>query len=122
MQKELLTKTDYANVGEEISHDLGNSFVKSYAAAHGNEVSAYHVGRNIIEQILAQPGCAGLRFYNAMNEAGQKTLVYVGVDAAGKDIVKRVMVQPNGTIASANGTIGDRAGTGGWDFLTWLGF
>jgi len=30
-----------------------------------------------------------MRFYNAINEQGQKTLVYVGVDASGKDILEK---------------------------------
>ncbi len=28
--------------------------------------------KHIIDQILAQPGCVGIRFFDAINEAGDK--------------------------------------------------
>jgi hypothetical protein len=108
IQKELIAKTDYAAIGEEISHELGAEFITAYREAHPNENRGYHIGRNIIDQILAQPGCVGMRFYYGLNEAGQKTLVYVGIDADGKDIVKRTVVMSNGDLAVADGIMADR--------------
>lgn len=108
MQKELLAKQDFSAIGEEISHDLAADFVKSYTETYPGEITGYTIGRNIIDQILAQPGCVGLRFYNALNEAGQKTMVYVGLDASGKDIVKKVVVEKNGALATANAIVADR--------------
>jgi len=122
MQKELLTKNDIAAVGEEISHELAGSFVQNYMEKYPNDMVSYHIGRNIIEHILAQPGCVGMRFYNALNEAGKKTLVYVGIDASGKDIVKKVVVQGDGTLATVKASVADRAGSSddGFNLWTWL--
>jgi hypothetical protein len=114
MQKELLTKKNYAAVGEEISHEMAADFVKAYEEAHPNENRGYHLGRNIIEKILAQPGCAGIRFYYGLNEEGQKTLVYVGMDADGKDLVKRTVVMQSGLLTEADGIIADRIGGVPW--------
>ena len=114
MQKELLTKKNYAAVGEEISHEMAADFVKAFEQAHPNENRGYHLGRNIIEKILAQPGCAGIRFYYGLNEEGQKTLVYVGMDADGKDLVKRTVVMQSGALAEADGIIADRIGGIPW--------
>lgn len=115
MQQELLTKKDYAAVGKEISRDTANDFVKAYEQAYPNENRGYHLGRNIIEKILAQPGCVGMRFYYGLNEAGQKTLVYVGLDADGKDIVKTTLIAENGVMMSEDGIIADFIGMGwGW--------
>ncbi len=111
MQKELLTERDYAKVGEEISHELAVSFIESYVEKYPNDMVSYHIGKNIIDHILAQPGCVGMRFYNALNEAGQKTLVYVGIDAAGKDIIRKAIVQGNGILCSYEGITADRAGS-----------
>ena len=119
MQKELLTKKDYAAVGEEISHEMAAEFVLAYDKAHPDDVKWFSMGKNILEQILAQPGCAGIRFYNGINEKGQKTLVYVGMDADGKDIVKRVVVQANGAVATTDATVADR-NDNGFDLWTWL--
>lgn len=110
LQKELLTKTDYAAVGEQISHETAADFVKAYELAHPGELRGYTLGRNIIDQILAQPGCTGMRFYYGMNEEGQKTLVYVGMDADGKDLVKKTMVMENGVLKSEQAIIADRIG------------
>lgn len=43
--------------------------------------------RNGFDLLLAQPGCAGVRAYYAMNEQDQVHLVFVAVDANGKDIL-----------------------------------
>ena len=107
LQKELLTK-DYAAIGEEISHETAAEFRNAYEQAHPTEVRGYVLGRNIIDQILAQPGCVGMRFYYGLNEEGQKTLVYVGVDAEGKDIVKRTVVTEKGIVMNQEATIADR--------------
>lgn len=48
--------------------------------------------RNVLDKILAQPGCAGLRIYHGRNEKGQHTVVLVGTDADGGDLA-------DGTIA-----------------------
>ena len=49
-------------------------------------------GRDVLEKILAQPGCVGVRFYHATHEKGHDTLVLLGVSADGKDLA-------SGTIA-----------------------
>jgi len=114
LQKELLTQKDYTAVGGEISHETATDFVKAFQQAHPNENPAYYLGRNIIEKILAQPGCAGMRFYYGYNTEGQKTLVYVGMDANGNDMVKQTMVTENGVISSEQGVVADLIGLGGW--------
>jgi hypothetical protein len=117
VQKELLTKKDYAAVGGEISHETANNFVQAFAKANPNENPAYYLGRNIIEKILAQPGCVGMRFYYGINTEGQKTLVYVGMDANGNDIIRQTMVTENGVMMSEEGITADLIGLGGgWPF------
>jgi hypothetical protein len=113
MQKELLTKKDVASIGEEISHEMAADFVGAYKQANPNDVAGFTIGRAIIDQILAQPGCVGMRYYNALNEAGQKTLVYVAVDASGKDITKKVVVESDGKLSTVPAIVADRT-IGDW--------
>ena len=89
---------------------MAADFVRSYENTYPNATIGYTVGRDIIDQILAQPGCAGLRFYNAINEFGQTTLVYVGVDAQGNDMMKTVTVDTVGNISEQNAIVADRVG------------
>ncbi len=123
LQKELLTKRNYAAIGEEITHELAADFIKAFDQECPNEIKAFTMGKNILEQILAQPGCAGMRFYNGINEKGQKTLVYVGVDADGKDLVKKTVVLGNGSLISERAIVADRndnTPTSLPSWLTWL--
>ena len=117
IQKELLKK-DVASIGEEISHELGNDLVKAHQQAFPGQTYTYIVGRNIIDEILAQPGCVGLRFYDALNEEGNKTMVYVGVDASGKDILEKVVVQEDGKLSTVKAIVADRLGGLPW-FFEW---
>jgi hypothetical protein len=108
MQTELTKKT-IAQVGEEITHELGAQMIKDYQAANPNDATAYRIGRNIIDQILAQPGCVGMHFYNAYNEMGEKTLVYTGVDEFGKSLVEYTIVNNDGSIGSKKAIVADRS-------------
>jgi hypothetical protein len=49
-----------------------------------------------------------MRFNYGLNEEGQKTLVYVGVDAQGQDIVKTTVVMSSGALVEVDGIIADR--------------
>ncbi len=108
MQTETLQKKNLALVGEEISHELGAQMVKDFQVANPSEVKSYYIGKNIISQILAQPGCVGIKFYNAYNEEGKKTLVYVGVDEFGKNIMEYTVVNNDGSFDQQKAIVADR--------------
>ena len=100
-----------ASIGEEIGLELGTQMVKGYQKANPSDVHSYLIGRDIIDQVLAQPGCVGIKFYNAYNEIGEKTLVYVGVDQNGKAIIEFKVVNSEGQLDSSKGIVADRIRT-----------
>jgi hypothetical protein len=111
MNKESLVKEqiDYKTAGEEISHELAAKMIKNHHDKHSYEEShSYTIGKNILEAILAQPGCVGITFRDAINEFGVKTLVYVGVDTKGNSILELTTVNDHGKLAVTHGMIGDR--------------
>ena len=111
MNKELLVKSqvDFPSIGEQISHELAAKMVKNHHDTHSiDDSNSYYIGRNIIDQMLAQPGCIGIRFFDAINEAGQKTLVYVGIDAKGKSILEYSTVNDQGKLAVVEGMGADK--------------
>ena len=114
MNKESLVKDklEFQAIGEEISHELAARMVKDHQDLHAEESYSYYVGKNVIGQILAQPGCVGMRFFDAINEAGEKTLVYAGIDAKGKTIVEITTVNDHGKLAVTPGMLGDRSVVG----------
>src|SRR5260221_4957615 len=108
IQNELITKTSIAAIGEEVGYELGAQMVKDYQIANPQDVQSYVIGRDIIDQILAQPGCVGIQFYNAYNEAGEKTLVYIGLDANGKSIFEFSCINSQGKLSIEKGIVADR--------------
>ena len=50
-----------------------------------------YFGRNIFEKILAQQGVIGIRYYYAAKDDSTPTLVLVGVDSTGNDMVQGVV-------------------------------
>jgi len=112
MNKESLVKeqVDYQSIGEQISHELAAKMVKTHYDKHSADESySYFIGKNIIEQMLAQPGCVGIRFIDAINELGEKTLVSVGFDAKGKSIAEYTTVNDYGKLAVVEGMASDKA-------------
>ena len=101
---------NYANVGEAIDHELGAKMVKDYQDANPHQIAqCFSVGKNIIEQILAQPGCVAMRFYNAIDETGKQTLVYAGVDQKGNTILEYPAIDQNGKLGKVEALLGDRS-------------
>jgi hypothetical protein len=92
--------------------------VKDFQDANPQEEIGNYIGRDILEKILNQPDCMGIRFYNAINEKGKKTLVYVGVNSNDKLISEYVVVNKAGELIRQKGIVADRAGvpTKGWDW------
>lgn len=105
------TKTrDLTKIGEAISHELGAKMVKDFQDANPEEGVGNYIGKDILEKLLAQPGCMGIRFYNAINETGRKTLVYVGIDENNQIIDKYPCINSAGELFIDDGTVADRAG------------
>jgi hypothetical protein len=114
MNKESLVKeqVNYQSVGEQISHELAAKMVKDHHDKYSDESKSYVIGKTIIDQILSQPGCVAVRFFDAINEFGVKTLVYVGIDEKGKNIIEITTVNDYGKLAVTEGMTGDRGQTG----------
>ncbi len=86
--------------------------VKDFNDANSqDEPNCATIGKDIILKTLSQPGCVGLRFYDAINELGNKTLVYVGIDSKGKNILEYSTVNEHGDITVVEGMANDRATT-----------
>ncbi|WP_243288170.1 hypothetical protein [Geothrix terrae] len=70
-----------------ITHKEAVSLVRNFharAEAGAHRASAFN--RSAFEQLLAQPGAAGIRIYRAQHEDGSPTMVMVAVDANGVDL------------------------------------
>ena len=52
-----------------------------------DEIRSHYFGNEIIQGILSQSGCVGIRIYYALDDNGDKKLLVVGVDSSGKDLL-----------------------------------
>lgn len=109
MLQEINAPNTLTTVGEEISHELGAKMVKDFHIQNPTEEIGNYIGRSILESILAQPDCVGIRFYNAINETGRKTLVYVGVDSNEQVITEYISINAAGELTKEKGIVADRA-------------
>lgn len=75
------------NEGGAISKQTAEAWINNFRSkAQPKEVTAHLFGREIIEQVLAQPGCVGIRIYYALDNNGAKQLIIYGVDKDGNGI------------------------------------
>jgi hypothetical protein len=66
---------------------MTDEFKKSVGSEDTRAVS---YGKTVLEQVLSQKGCVGIRFYFAKDKEGKTTLVFIGVDKNGNDITAPV--------------------------------
>jgi hypothetical protein len=116
-KNQLTQKRDYASVGGAIPHDLAAKMVKNFHDARPKDAPFYTIGRNILEEIMAQPGCAAMRFYNAIDEEGKQTLVYAGVDQSGKTIIELAAVNNDGELKKMEAKLGDLTDGNGFNWF-----
>lgn len=73
-----------------IHREEAASLVRAFqSSAEAGEHRASAFNRSAFEQLLAQPGAAGIRIYRARHENGSPTLVMVAVDAEGQDLAAK---------------------------------
>jgi hypothetical protein len=108
MTKTAVATKNLAEVGEDIGLNEGLELVNAFRAANPEATPGYFIGRNIIDQILNQPGCVGINFRKCLTETNEEHLVYTGVDAEGKDILSYSVVNNTGDIVKEDGIVADR--------------
>ncbi len=116
MSQTKLTTLHYAEVGGPISLELGTKMVKDFQDKYPAQQGCFGIGKNIIAEILSQPGCEGIKFYSAMDAQGKETLVYVGVDVKGNALMEYSIVGVEGKLRKVEAIIGDQTDppTGPW--------
>lgn len=75
-------------VGKDIGYEAGAKMIKNYRDQEPDDVVAHFFGRDIIENILATPGCIGIRMFHGLNELGIRQIILVAADKDGKNILE----------------------------------
>ncbi|MGN6437441.1 MAG: hypothetical protein ACTHMM_12955 [Agriterribacter sp.] len=106
-QKDVLVQdpqTLHANIGEHIGYEKGAKMIKDYFDAYGPS-NSHFVGKNILEKLINQPDCIGINVYKALNDKGEQTYVFIGVDSTGKALLEYTAVNDNGDLAKEIGLV-----------------
>lgn len=76
--------------GGQIPLNEGANMTTNYRNQNPNEIIAHFFGRDILQKILDQDDCMGIRMYYGINDERQKELILVGVDSQGNDLIELV--------------------------------
>ena len=107
-QNTLLETKNLAEVGSDIGLSEGIKLVNAFKEANPTATAGYYIGRNILEQIMAQPGCVGINFRKCLTNMNEEHLVYTAVDADGKDILEYSVVTNTGDVVKQDAIVADR--------------
>jgi hypothetical protein len=117
MTTNTLETKSLSEVGEDIGLAEGIQLVQNFRTANPDATPGFYIGRNIIDQILNQPGCVGINFRKCLTNENEEHLVYTGVDADGKDILSYSEVTNTGDLEKYDGIVADKVVID-WTILT----
>ena len=68
---------------------LANSWIQNFQGkvSSRDEIRSHYFGRNVIDNILSQQDCRGIRIYYALKDTGEKVLIISGVDSHGNTLM-----------------------------------
>lgn len=79
--------------GEQINIEAAAAMTKNYRNnSPAGSILSHYVGKNLINDILGQQGCVGIRMYHGLDENGIKQIVLVGVGANEDDLHEGIIV------------------------------
>lgn len=76
--------------GSQISLSTGSNYTSNYRKNNPGSIKGTFMGKDVLQQILDQEGCMGIRVYYGESNDGDKKLVFVGADANEDDMTDLV--------------------------------
>jgi hypothetical protein len=76
--------------GDAITLAAASDLTERFRGNYSSQPKARFFGKDIINQILAQTGCKGIRMYHGVNSSGLLEIVLVGADANGNDMLNLI--------------------------------
>jgi hypothetical protein len=73
--------------GEEFDLELASSWTKNHRDKHPDLAHSHFFGKEILQKILDQDGCVGIRIHHAYDESGKKHVILTGATSDGKDMI-----------------------------------
>lgn len=86
-------------VNHQISKEEAIKYIQNFknsTAASAITIKGGGFNRDIIDKMLAQSGCIGIRVYYGMHDDGKYTFILVGIDSSGDDLSDGIIAQMPG--------------------------
>lgn len=84
-KESIIMRGDIAKVGGPIELEKVRKWTQNYRRMNDKDTTAHLFGREVIEKLLRQKDCAGIRIHYCIDDMGKKQLVLAGVDHNGYD-------------------------------------
>lgn len=86
-----------SKVGDPIDLATAKKWAANYRGTLKNtgDRRAHYFGSEIIQQILSQSNCVGIRIYYGIDDLGNKQLMLIGVDSNGNDLLPMAGARTN---------------------------
>ncbi len=68
----------------------GADMTARYRDQNPNQIKGHFFGKDVLNELLDQEGCMGIRMYYGIDDKGKKALVIVGTDADENDLTTKV--------------------------------
>jgi hypothetical protein len=91
--------------GDPIALDIAKSWTANFREQNQDGTIAHFFGNEILNQILSEEGCVGIRMYYAIDDKGERQLLLVGVNAKGDNLLPATVV--GGRIEDGGNIIAD---------------
>lgn len=75
-----------SDIGELVTRKKATEMTEAWQSEEPDAVRSILYGREIFDQLLAIPGCEGIRVLNALNDDAMQTFVFVAVDSRNNNI------------------------------------
>jgi hypothetical protein len=97
-----------AKTGSIITEKQAKELIAAFGVKYKGEINSSFIGSDNVKHILSQEGCMGIRIYNGYDDEKQKmSLVLVGVDESGKEILKDGIIYDDLKICPSFCSIGE---------------
>jgi hypothetical protein len=89
------------NESEAITLEQATAWTNNYRQANPGEVKAHFFGINKIQELLSQDECIGIRAYYAIDNNGNRQLIFVGATEEEKDLYDGIILDKSVPCPSA---------------------
>lgn len=89
------SSSNLLNAGQSKSNQNATALTNAHRISVSSEaVIAHYFGKDVVDKVMKQPGCVGVRMYYGKHTNGKSGFIFIGVDKNGRDMVSTLISGP----------------------------